>query len=168
MNCAICNKPDAADSLGDHQIGCGGNGDRIHCRDALRDVLFSAAEAKEGDSGTYCRLSSHPANIFLPNWCGGRPAAVDVTVISPLHHLPLAGAASVRGHALQVAEDRKRAAHHANCGAAGIVFLPIAVEVLGQVVGVRKLFFTFQKSVDSWGSGWGFLQTRLQNISFKD
>ena len=104
---------------------------------------------------------SRPADIFLPNWCGGRPAALDVTVTSPLHHLTLAGAASVRGHALQVAEDRKRAAHHANCGAAGVVFLPIAVEALGQAVGVRKLFFTFQKSVDSWGSGWGFLQTRL-------
>ena len=37
----------------------------------------------------------------------------------------------MKGHALQVAEDRKRAAHNANCAAAGVVFLPIAVEALG-------------------------------------
>ena len=37
----------------------------------------------------------------------------------------------MKGHALQVDEDRKRAAHNANCAAAGVVFLPIAVEALG-------------------------------------
>ena len=136
MNCAICNKPDAADSLGDHKIGCGGNGDRIHRHDALRDALFSAAQSaalgpRKETLALIAGSRSRPANIFLPNWCGGRPAALDFTVISPLQHLTLAGAASVRGHALQVAEDRKRAAHHANCGAAGVVFLPITVEALG-------------------------------------
>ena len=119
MNCAICNKPDAADSLGDHQIGCGGNGDHIHRHDALRDALFFAAQSaalgpRKETPALIAGSRSRPADIFLPNWCGGRPAALDVTVISPLQHLTLTGAASVRGHALQVAENRKRAAHHAN------------------------------------------------------
>ena len=136
MTCAICNKFDAADSLGDHEVGCGGNGDRIHRHDALRDALFSAAQSaalgpRKAVPALIAGSRSRPANIFLPNWCGGQPAALDVTVISPLQSLTLAGAASVKGHALQVAENRKRAAHNANCAAAGVVFLPIAVEALG-------------------------------------
>ena len=31
--------------MGDHHVGCGGNGDRIHKHDSLRDVLFSAAQS---------------------------------------------------------------------------------------------------------------------------
>ena len=76
MNCAICNKPNAADSLGDHQIGCGGNGDRIHRHDALRDALFSAAQSaalgpRKETPALIAGSCSHPADIFLPNWCGG-------------------------------------------------------------------------------------------------
>ena len=33
------------DPFGDHQVGCGGNGDRIHRHDSLRDILFSAAQS---------------------------------------------------------------------------------------------------------------------------
>ncbi len=32
------------DAYGDHQVGCGGNGDRIHRHDSIRDALFSAAQ----------------------------------------------------------------------------------------------------------------------------
>ena len=37
--CSICN------SEADHQVGCGGNGDRIHRHDSLRDAIFSAAQS---------------------------------------------------------------------------------------------------------------------------
>ena len=136
MTCAICNKSDAADSLVDHQVGCGGNGDRIHRHDALHDALFSAAQSaalvlRKEVPTLLAGSHGHPVNIFLPNWCGGRPASLDVTAISPLQSLTLARAASMKGHALQVAEDCKRAAHNANCAAAGVVFLPIVVETLG-------------------------------------
>ena len=40
--CPICQV--VADPLGDHQVGCGGNGDRIHRYDSVRDALFSAAQ----------------------------------------------------------------------------------------------------------------------------
>ena len=82
-SCFACGKSAAADPFGDHQVRCGDNGDRIHRHDAIRDALFSAAQAaalaprKEVPSlipGT----RSRPADIFLPNWCRGRPAALDV------------------------------------------------------------------------------------------
>ena len=117
-------------------MGCGGNGDRIHRHDGLRDSLFSAAQSaalaprKEAPS-LIPGSSSRPADIYLPNWCRGRPAALDVTVISTLQSLTLAGAASTQWHALMVGEERKTAAHHAACQSVGVVFIPLVVESLG-------------------------------------
>ena len=114
--CPICQV--VADPLGDHQVGCGGNGDRIHRHDSVWDALFSAAQTaalaprKEVPSlipGT----SSRPANVYLPNWMRGQPAAIDVHVISTLQQLTLKEAAVTQGHALSVGEERKRAAHSA-------------------------------------------------------
>ena len=135
-SCSACGKSAAADPLGDHQVGCGGNGDRIHRHDSIRDALFSAAQSaalaprKEVPTlipGT----RSRPADIFLPNWCRGRPAALDVTVISTMQPLTQSGAASEKGYALKVAEERKMAAHNAEFRGAGVSFVPLAVESLG-------------------------------------
>ena len=41
--CPICHLP--ADRFGDHQVGCGGNSDRIHRHNVVRGVLFSAAQS---------------------------------------------------------------------------------------------------------------------------
>ena len=46
--------------------------------------------------------SSRPADVFLPTWSRGWPAALDVQVISPLRQQTLGKAASTSGHALQV------------------------------------------------------------------
>ena len=74
---------------------------------------------------------SRPADIYLPNWERGQPAALDVTVISPLQSLTLHRAASSAGHALTVGEQRKVAAHAAACHAVGISFVPLVFETLG-------------------------------------
>ena len=132
--CPICQV--AADPFGDHQAGCGGNGDRILRHDSIRDAVFSAAQSaalaprKEVPfliPGTLSR----PADIFLPNWQRGQPAALDLTVISTLQQSTLQGAASTQGHALVVGAERKLAAHAAACRAAGITFVPLVVESLG-------------------------------------
>jgi hypothetical protein len=134
--CPLCVGERAADPLGDHQVGCGGNGDRIHRHDNLRDTLFSAAQSaalaprKEVPS-LIPRSSSRPADIFLPNWCGGRPAALDVTVIYKLQSLTLAGDAASQRHALRVTEERKMAAHSEACQSVGVVFIPLVMETLG-------------------------------------
>ena len=134
--CPACGKPSAADPMGDHQVGCGGNGDRIHRHDALRDALFAATQSaalaprKEVPSLIPDSVS-RPADIFLPNWCGGRPAALDVTVISTMQPLTQAGAAAEPGFALGVAVARKMAAHNSDCHGIGVSFLPIVAETLG-------------------------------------
>ena len=84
-----------------------GNGDRIHRRNSIRDAIFSAAQTtalalrKELPSLVPCSQSC-PADISLPIWERGRPAVLDVSVISTLQQLTLSGAASVQGHTLRV------------------------------------------------------------------
>ena len=80
---------------------------------------------------------SRPADI-LPNWCQGRPAAVDIHVISPLQQSTLAKAASTLakaastpGHALQVGTRRKFASNLSACRAMGAECIPLVAETLG-------------------------------------
>ena len=85
--CPICSSP--ADPFGDHHVGCGGNGDRIHRHDSIRDAIFSAAQtAALAPRREFPSLipgsQSRPADVYLPSWDRGRPAALDVSVISTL------------------------------------------------------------------------------------
>ena len=75
--------------------------------------------------------SSRPADIFVPSWSLGRPAAMDVTVISPLQQLTVSQSATVRGHALLFAEERKNIVHFEECQRVGVFFQPLAMETLG-------------------------------------
>ena len=125
--CPICQS--VADALGDHHVGCGGNGDRILRHDSIRDALFSAAQSAALAPRKESFLD--PADVYLPYWVRGQPAALDVTVISTLQQQTLTGAASIPGHALQVGEDRKMAAHADTCRAVGVVFVPLVMETLG-------------------------------------
>ena len=132
--CPIC--LGASDAFGDHQVGCGGNGDRIHRHDSIRDALFSAAQTatlaprKEAPS-LIPGSSSRPADVYLPNWKRGKPAALDVSVISTMQNLTVTGAATTPGHALTVGEERKMAAHAEDCRSVGVSFVPLVVESLG-------------------------------------
>ena len=121
--------------LGDHQVGCGGNSDRISRHNALRDALFSAAQSaalapRLKAPSLVPASSSRPADIYIPNWQAGRPAALDVSVISTLQPLTISGSLS-QGHALQVGEDRKVAAHQEDCLAVGVDCIPLIAETLG-------------------------------------
>ena len=133
-HCPICLR--AVDQFGDHQVGCGGNGDRIHRHDSVHDALFSAAQTaalaprKEVTSlipGTLSR----PADIFLPIWQRSQPAALDVTVISILQQSTVEVAAVTRGYALAVGGERKRVAHATACRAVGVNLISLVMEPLG-------------------------------------
>ena len=132
--CSVCDK--GSDSMGDHAVGCGGNGDRISRHDAIREILFSSTQSaglapRREVPSIIPYSSSRPADIYLPFWSGGRPAAVDVTVISPFQKSTITASSSSQGAALTVAETRKNAAHLSNCRSTGVSFLPLAVETLG-------------------------------------
>ena len=69
-----------------------------------------------------------PADVYLP--CG-RPATLDITVISTMQPSTIQPAADNQGHALLVAETRKFATHGPACQAAGISFIPLTIETMG-------------------------------------
>ena len=59
-----------ADVMCDHQVGCGGNDDRLP---VIRDVFFSACQSaalgpRKEASGIIPNSSAHPANILLSNY----------------------------------------------------------------------------------------------------
>ena len=72
-----------------------------------------------------------PADVFLLSWTQGKPAAFDVTVLSSLQSTIIANEADTPGCALTYADDRKLAAHDAECREAGLNCLPLSYEVLG-------------------------------------
>ena len=115
----------SADPFGDYQIGCGGNGNRISRHNAIRDVIFNAAQSTalaptREAPGLVPSSLSRPADVLLPNWSRGRPAALDVHVISPTQQLTLTEAASSQGHALHVGVQRKLTVHLSACRSAGV------------------------------------------------
>eukprot|EP00731_Ephydatia_muelleri_P009253 Em0004g1591a len=78
-------------------------------------------------------LNVRPADILVPNWMIGKPAAFDLTVVSQLNSTTLqlneAGARS--GSAAGKAEVRKHNANDAKCTELGWVFIPLVVETYG-------------------------------------
>ena len=125
-----------ADEYGDHQVGCGGNGDRIYRHNAVRDVLYTAAQSaalapSREPTGVVSDSLSRPADILIPTWHHGRSAALDVHIISPLQQSLVNAASFNPGHALNIGVQRKLTAHLQACRANGIHFLPIVAETLG-------------------------------------
>ena len=134
LDCPICLRP--SDPYGDHAVACGGNGERISRHNSLRDILYSAAQSaalspRREVPSLVPGSVSRPADIFIPSWSLGQPAAMDVTVISPLQQLTLDRSASDRGYALLFAEERKNIVHFEDCRRNGIIFQPLAMETLG-------------------------------------
>ena len=76
---------------------------------------------------------SRPADVLLPTWSRGRPAALDVHVISPLQQRTLYEAASTPGNALQVSVQRQLASHLSACRSVGVDFIPVVAETQGRL-----------------------------------
>ena len=99
--------------------------------DALFKDAQSAALAPSREMANLVPDSlSRSADILLPTWNHGRPAALDIHVISSLQQQTIGEAAFTLGHALQVGVERKLASHLSACGSAGVDFIPIVTEVL--------------------------------------
>ena len=113
----------SADEYGDHQVGCGGNGDRITRHNAVRDVIFALRPSREAQ-GLIPESLSRPADVFLPTWQGGRLA---VHVISPLQQTLIHEAAFSPGH---TGVRRKLTTHLQVCCSIGVNFIPIVAETL--------------------------------------
>ncbi len=129
--------------FGDHQVGCGINSDRISRYNAIRDVIFSAAQSAalgptREASGLLPDSASCPPEVLLPHWSGGCPAALDIHVIT------LSEAAQTQGHALQISVQRKLTSNLPGCHQVGISCVPLVAEALD---GLAKDFSDTLKSL---------------------
>ena len=82
-------KSGTMDVMDDHAVSCHGRGDMISRHDRIQDKIISTCSgallspiSEQKSSLPY--YNSRPGDIFLPVWNNGLPAALDVTVTSPL------------------------------------------------------------------------------------
>ena len=100
--------------------------------DAIFDTAASAglAPLKE-ERALLPGNNRRPADILLRHWCGGKDAALDVTITHPLKSDTRAGAALTPGHAASVTFENKMRGAAELCRAEGLAFVPIVAESLG-------------------------------------
>ena len=74
---------------------------------------------------------SRPADILLPNWALGKPAAFDISVTSPLNPNVLSVAGLSAGAAALSTEERKHMENDPKCNALGWYCIPLVAESYG-------------------------------------
>ena len=138
--CPLCDS--VLDPKGHHCRRCFAGGDRTIRHNKLRNGLFSfcrhdaGVQAELEKAGLLLPARQHesenarrPADIYLPQWYGGLPAALDFAVTSPNEAAFVGTAASEALHAAISYTETKRA--HLNtatsCAEQGVTFLPMHV-----------------------------------------
>ena len=103
-------------------------------RDVLADFFRQAhlSVAVEKSHGlTRDHNHQRPADLLVISWDRGRPAAMDITVTSPLTPVILGESCQVVGAAALVAENRKMHANSLKCQERGWACTPLAVDTYG-------------------------------------
>ena len=123
--------------LGHHAMTCKLGGDVVH-HNALRDDFAQfchrarlGGQLEVGHGSGSDSAHSWPADILVPNWLSGKPAAFDLTVVSLLNSKTLKEAGATGGSVAGNADARKHTANNQKCRELGRVCVPLAVETYG-------------------------------------
>ena len=110
--CPFCPNT-ALDPLGHHAVTCRHGGDVI-CHNRLRDDIFDlchhahlSVRLEKGNGLTTDLDHTRPADILIAGWDRGKPAALDITITSPLCPAILGESCQQAGAAVLAAETRK-------------------------------------------------------------
>ncbi len=142
--CPLCDQ--VLDARGHHPRMCCAGGDRTRRHNATRNKGFNFAksagcnpELEKSDLLLPSRPEDttntlrRPADVFLPTWTHGLPAALDFAITAPQRQGIVERAAKTALAAASEYCDAKR--NHENtkaqCEAAGITFLPMVAETTG-------------------------------------
>ena len=124
------------DDFGHHSLTCKHGGDVVSRHNKLRDVFYDFCQRAclgprlEMGSGAGSDSQSHPADVLVPNWDLGKPAAFDLSITSTLQSSALLEASVTAGLAALLAENRK---HNSDkkCDELGWACIPLVVETYG-------------------------------------
>ena len=123
------------DPLGHHALTCRYNGDVVSRHNQLRNTFFeSCRQAGVGgqmEVGSGLGHDERPADVLVPNWDLGKPAAFDLTVVSLLNQSILNEACVTAGSSARVPEQRKHASNDIKCSELAWSCIPLAVETYG-------------------------------------
>ena len=132
--CALCPEH-PLDPLGHHAVTCKRGGDAISRHNKLRDIVLQtchraciSAKAEAGSGLGHELRNTRPADILASNWLCGKPAAFDLTVVSPLNPTFISEAGRTAGSAAVAAELRKHSANDAKCSELGWTCIPLVAE----------------------------------------
>ena len=117
--------------------------------------LLSPREAGEGaaddeaDGGKFDDSGRRPADVFVPRWRNGVPAALDFAVTSGMRADMLVHSAASPEAATQRYEERKRQYEETatRCARQGVTFVPMVLEAHGGGwgLGARRAFAVLAK-----------------------
>ena len=142
--CPCCDS--LLDRFGGHARQCMAAGDTVACHNAVRNYLGRVAQGAgfspsleqahllpprpEDNQAANLR---RPADIYIPSWKNGAPAALDTAITSPLQQGIVGQAALTSGAAAKAYEERKRAFLNTAdlCAQQGILFVPLVAECTG-------------------------------------
>ena len=132
--CALC-PGSVLDPLGHHALTCKRGGDVVsRHRDTLAEACRRAHLSVKVEAGCNLTLDhshSYPADILVPNWSVGKPAASDLSVTSPLNLKVFLEAGLTAGAASRATELRKHEANDGKCRDLGWVCVLMVVEAYG-------------------------------------
>ena len=142
--CPCCDS--MSDRHGLHARRCGAAGDWVACHNGARNICCRFADTAglnpsleqahllpprpDEPTGTNLR---RPADVFVPSWTHGQPAAFDVAITSPQRQEALRQAAQQAGSAACAYEGHKRSylQTEEECRQQGILFIPLVAETSG-------------------------------------
>ena len=131
--CSQCNA--ALDAYGHHALCCKLGGDVVSRHNRLRDIFndfcHSACLAPQLKMGGWSRDHTRPADVLVPNWVLGKPAAFDLSVTSTLNAQIFQEACVTAGSAALAAQIRKHRVNDERCSDLGWACIPLVVETYG-------------------------------------
>ena len=89
------------------------------------------ANVEAGSGLGHDQRRTRPADVLVPDWMLGKPAAFDIIVTLPLNPSTFSEASVTAGSAALAAEQRKHNANDVKCSELGRKCVPVAVESYG-------------------------------------
>ena len=126
--CALCPE-NVLDSLGHHALTCKWGGDVV-TPIINSEIPYLSVKVEAECSLTHDHNHSCPADILVPNWSVGKPAAFDILVTSRLNSKVLLEVELSTGMAARATEQRKHEANDGKCKELGWVCVPMAMKSL--------------------------------------